>query len=66
MRFLKIYLAGYFLLLFGAALALWRAGVLAEIPPMWLGIAAIVTVGFGIMLAVTSSPWTVTTTREVE
>lgn len=66
MRFLKLYLIGYFILLFGAALALWQSGVLAEIPPMWLGIAALLAVGFGIMLAVASSPRAVTTTRELE
>jgi hypothetical protein len=66
MRFVTIYLAVYFLLLVGAGDALWRAGVLAEIPAMWLGIAAIVAVGFGIMLAVASSPRTVTTSQDVE
>ena len=65
MRFLTVYLVGYFLLLVGAVLALWQAGVLKEIPAMWLGIAAIVAIGFGIMLAVSSSPTRVTTTRDV-
>ena len=62
MKFLKLYLAGYFILVLGAVLALWQAGVLKNIPPMWLGIAAIVAIGFGIMLAVASSPKAVTTT----
>jgi hypothetical protein len=62
MKFLKLYLAGYFILLLGAVLALWQAGVLEKIPGMWLGIAAIVAIGFGIMLAVASSPKAVTTT----
>jgi hypothetical protein len=56
MKFLKIYLVGYFVLLIGAGLALWQAGVLDDIPPVWLGIGAIIAVGFGIMLAVASSP----------
>ena len=64
MRFLKLYLVGYFILLLGAGLALWQAGVLKNIPGMWLAIAAIVAIGFGIMLAVASSPRAVTTTRE--
>lgn len=63
MRFLTLYLVGYFLLLVGAVLALWQAGVLKEIPGVWLGIAAIIAVGFGIMLAVASSPRITTTTR---
>ena len=62
MKFLKLYLVGYFVLLIGAGLALWQAGVLDDIPGIWLAIGIIVAVGFGIMLAVASSPRAVTTT----
>jgi hypothetical protein len=62
MRFLKLYLVGYFILLIGAGMALWQAGVLDEIPGMWLAIGVVIAVGFGIMLAVASTPRTVTTT----
>ena len=67
MKFLKLYLVGYFVLLVGAGLALWQAGVLDDIPGIWLAIGVIVAVGFGIMLAVASSPRAVatTTTRDV-
>ena len=65
MNFLKLYLVGYFLLLVGAVLALWQASVLKEIPGVWLAIAAIVAVGFGIMLAVASTPRVTTTTRDI-
>jgi hypothetical protein len=61
MRFLKIYLVGYFILLFGAGWALWQSGILRQIPAVWLGIAAIIAVGFGIMLAVSSGRPAVTT-----
>ena len=54
MRFLKIYLLGYFILLFGAVLALWQSGILRRIPGVWLAIAALIAIGFGIMLAVAS------------
>lgn len=65
MKFMKLYLVGYFVLLVGATLALWQSGVLDEIPGIWLAIAAVIAVGLGIMLAVSSShPATVTTTRE--
>ena len=64
MKFLKLYLVGYFVLLVGAGLALWQAGMLDDIPPMWLGIGLIVAVGLGIMLAVASSPRAVTTTHD--
>jgi drug/metabolite transporter (DMT)-like permease len=65
MRFLKLYLVGYFILLFGAALALWQSGVLDEIPGVWIAIGAVIAIGFGIMLAVASSPKSVTTTRDI-
>jgi hypothetical protein len=65
MKFLKLYLIGYFVLLLGGVLALWQAGVLEEIPGIWLAIGAIVAVGLGIMLAVSSTPRSVTTSREL-
>ena len=55
MRFLTIYLVGYFVLLIGATWALWESGILREIPAVWLGLAAIITIGLGIMLGVASS-----------
>jgi hypothetical protein len=54
MRFIHLYLVGYFVLLIGAGLALWQAGVLARIPGIWLLISAVIAVGLGIVLAVTS------------
>jgi hypothetical protein len=62
MKFLKLYLIGYFILLIGAGMALWQAGVLDDIPGMWLAIGIVVAIGFGIMLAVASAPRAVTTT----
>ena len=64
MKFLKLYLVGYFILLLGAGLALWQAGILDEIPGVWLAIGGIIAVGFGIMLSVASGKPAVTTTRE--
>jgi hypothetical protein len=61
MKFLKLYLIGYFILLVGAGLALWQSGILDEIPVVWLAIGIVVAVGLGIMLAVASSPKAVTT-----
>ena len=63
MRFVHLYLIGYFLLALGAGLALWQAGVLARIPPIWLAITAIIVIGLGILLAATSTR-TTTITRE--
>jgi drug/metabolite transporter (DMT)-like permease len=61
MRFLKLYLIGYFILLFGAVLALWQSGILRQIPGVWLAIGALIAIGFGIMLAVASGRPAVTT-----
>ena len=61
MRFIHLYLIGYFVLLLGAGLALWQAGVLARIPGVWLLISAVIAVGLGIVLAVTSVQPRITT-----
>jgi hypothetical protein len=61
MRFIHLYLIGYFVLVIGAALALWQAGVLARIAPIWLFISALIVVGLGVLLAATSvRPTTIT------
>jgi hypothetical protein len=54
MRFVNIYLVGYFILVVGAALALWQAGVLARISGTWIAIGALIAIGLGIMLAVSA------------
>ncbi len=59
MRFIHLYLIGYFVLVIGAVLALWQAGVLARISGVWIAIGMIIAVGLGIMLAVTSGKPTV-------
>jgi hypothetical protein len=64
MKFMQIYLVGYFILLIGAGLALWQAGILNQIAPIWIAICAIIAVGLGVMLAVTSGKPEITTGRE--
>jgi len=54
MRFIHLYLIGYFILVIGAGLALWQAGAVRHISPMWALITALVVVGLGVLLAVTS------------
>ena len=61
MKFLTLYLVGYFILILGATWALWQSGILDQIPGVWIGIAAVVAIGLGIMLAVASGrPATIT------
>lgn len=54
MRFVNIYLIGYFILVIGAALALWQAGILTRISGTWIAIGALIAIGLGIMLAVSA------------
>ncbi|HXG56653.1 MAG TPA: hypothetical protein VNJ03_14850 [Vicinamibacterales bacterium] len=54
MRYVNIYLVGYFLLLIGALAALWYGGVLRNVSPVWILIGVVVAVGLGIMLSVSS------------
>jgi hypothetical protein len=63
MRFIHLFLIGYFVLIVGVTLALWQSGVLSRIAPIWLGIGAIIAVGLGIMAAVTSGKPTITEER---
>jgi hypothetical protein len=60
MRFIHLYLVGYFILVVGAVLALWQAGVFARVSAIWLAIGALIVIGLGIMLAVTAGKPTVT------
>ena len=55
MSFLRLYLGGYFVLVLGALLALWQAGILARIPIVWIAIGLLIAVGLGVVLAVTST-----------
>jgi hypothetical protein len=59
-RFIHLYLIGYFFLVVGAGLALWQAGVLAHVGAIWIAIGIIIALGLGIMLAVTAGKPTVT------
>jgi hypothetical protein len=59
-RFIHFYLIGYFVLVIGAGLALWQAGALARVSTAWLAISALIVVGLGIILAVTSGRPTIT------
>jgi hypothetical protein len=64
MRFIHLYLVGYFILVLGLALALWQSGVLGRVAPVWIGVGALVAIGLGIMLSVSSGKPSVT--KEVQ
>jgi hypothetical protein len=52
MRFINMYLIGYFILLIGALAALWYGGVLEHVSAVWVVIGLVIAVGLGIMLSV--------------
>jgi hypothetical protein len=54
MRFVNVYLVGYFLLIIGALAALWYGGVLAHVSPVWIVISLVIAVGLGIMLSISA------------
>ena len=60
MRFIHLFLAGYFVLVLGIGLALWQTGVLSRVAPIWVGIGTLMAVGVGMMLAVSAGKPTVT------
>jgi hypothetical protein len=64
MRFIHLFLAGYFVLALGVTLALWQTGVLGRVPPVWIGVGVLLAIGLGIMMSVSSGKPTVT--EEVE
>jgi FtsH-binding integral membrane protein len=64
MRFIHLYLIGYFVLALGVTLALWQTGVLSRVPPIWICVGVLVAVGLGIMVSVSSGKPTVS--EEIE
>ena len=54
MRFVNLYLIGYFILILGAVAALWYGGALRHISATWLIIGLVIAVGLGIMLAISA------------
>jgi hypothetical protein len=54
MKFIHLFLIGYFVLIMGIGLALWQTGILSRLAPIWIVIGALVAIGVGIMMAVSS------------
>jgi hypothetical protein len=64
MRFIHLFLVGYFILVLGIGLAVWQTGALGRVPPIWIGICTLVAIGMGIMLSVASGRPTIS--EEIE
>jgi hypothetical protein len=54
MRYVHLYLIGYFVLVLGALAALWYGGVLRQISATWVVIGIVIAAGLGIMLAISA------------
>jgi hypothetical protein len=54
MRYVHLYLIGYFVLVLGALAALWYGGVLRQISASWVVIGIVIAAGLGIMLAISA------------
>lgn len=54
MKFINMFMIGYFVLVIGVTMALWQTGVLQHMAPIWIAIGVIVAVGLGIMMSVSS------------
>jgi len=53
-RYVHLYLIGYFILVLGALAALWYGGVLQQLSATWIVIGLVIAAGLGIMLAITA------------
>jgi hypothetical protein len=54
MRYVHLYLIGYFILIIGALAALWYGGVLRQISATWVVIGLVIAAGLGVMLSITA------------
>jgi hypothetical protein len=63
-KFIHLFLIGYFTLALGVGLALWQTGVLSRVAPIWVVAGVLAAIGVGIMLSVASGKPTVT--KEIE
>jgi hypothetical protein len=59
-RYINMYFVGFIVFVIGLALALWKAGILAHVAPVWIVIGLVVAIGLGIMMSVGSGKPTIT------
>ena len=64
MRFIHLFLAGYFTLVLGVGLALWQLNLLRHVAPIWIIVGVLVAIGMGVMMSVASGKPTIT--EEIE
>ena len=55
MKWVRMYLLGYVILMVGVLLALWKTNVLQHIGAAWTLIGLVIAIGLGVMIAVSGS-----------
>ena len=55
MKWMRMYLVGYAVVLVGLVLALWKLGVLERVGAAWTGIGLVIAIGLGIILSIRGS-----------
>ena len=55
MKWMRMYLAGYVMVLVGLIAALWKLGVVERVGPVWAVIGIVIAIGLGVMFSVSSS-----------
>ena len=55
MKWMRMYMVGYFIVLVGLVAALWKLGVLERVGPAWAAIGIVIAIGLGVMVSVSSS-----------
>lgn len=55
MKWMQMYLVGYFIVLGALVAALWKMGVIGRVGPAWTSMGIVIAVGLGFMISVASS-----------
>jgi hypothetical protein len=54
MRFVNMYFVGFMVFVLGVVLALWKIGILERVGPVWIVIGAVIALGIGLMMSISS------------
>ena len=55
MKWMRMYLVGYSIVLVGLISALWKMGVVERVGPAWTVIGIVIAIGLGVMVSVAGS-----------
>lgn len=55
MKWMRMYLVGYVIVLAGISAALWKLGIIERVGPAWTAIGIVIAIGLGVIGAVSGS-----------